>query len=121
MFPTVKYSVAANRYVPFVDYVDVAGADFTGAVVAMEIRDRPNGGAVRAAITPTITVTTEEGVPVSRIAYTVSEADMEAMPTHPTDPSKDVTFYYDVHLTPDGGTKFIPFGGEFVVRAGVTQ
>ena len=121
MFPTAAYDIYANRFAPHSDYVDVVGYDYTGAVLAMEVRDSRNGGTVRATVTPTVSVTTSGGVPTSRIAWAIPEATMAAMPTDPTTPSKDVTLYYDLHLTPSGEDLFVPFGGKFVVVAGVTE
>lgn len=121
MFPTAHYPISANRFVPFSDYVDIVGYDFTGATLSMQVRDSANGGIVRATVTPTIGVTTDEGVPTTRVSFSITETVMEAMPLDPLDPSRDVALYYDCHLTPDGGTKFVPFGGPFIVEAGVTQ
>lgn len=128
MFPTAYYQIEAGRYVPHSDYMDIEGFDFTGATVDMEVRDHPNGGAVRAStlsdpetITVTLTVTTTEGVPTTRIAWSIAETVMEAMPLDSVAPQGDARLSYDLHLTPDGGTKFVPFGGPFVVKAGVIQ
>lgn len=117
MFPTATYPIYADRYVPHADYIDVEGYDFTGATTKMEVRDRKNGGALRATATVTLTVTTTEGVPTTRLAWVIAEATMEAMPV---DEDKEINLFYDFHLTPSGSTKFIPFEGPFVVEAGVT-
>lgn len=121
MFPTATYPIEANRYVPHEDYVDVIGYDFSGATLKMQVRDTANNGPLRADIVPTVTVTTSGGIPTTRISWVIGETTMEAMPTDPTDPAKDVTLRYDVHVTPVGEDKFVPFRGTFVVKAGVTQ
>lgn len=121
MFPTGTYDISANRYAPHEDSMVIEGYDFTGATLKMQVRDRPNGGAIRADITPTVSVSTVEGIAYTTVSWSIAEVDMEAMPEDPTTPGADVTLYYDVHLTPSGGTKFVPFGGKFIVKAGVTQ
>lgn len=121
MFPTASYSVVANRFVPFADYIDFFGYDFTGAVAKLQVRDRKNGGTVRADVVPTVSVTTEEGVPTTRVSWAIDEATMEAMPLDSGDPDADVVLFHDLHLTPSGEAKFVPFAGTFTVRAGVTE
>lgn len=121
MFPTVSYSVTANRFAPFADYVDIIGFDFTGAATKLQVRDRKNGGTVRADVVPSISVTIDEGIPTTRISWAFDEPTMEAMPLDSGDPDADVVLYHDLHLTPNGGLKFVPFGGTFTVKAGVTE
>ncbi len=121
MFPTASYDIYADRYVPHTDYLRVRGYDFTGAALSMQVRDRKNGGLVCATITPTLVVTTEDSVLISTITWVIPEATMEAMPLDSATPEADVTLWYDIHLTPSGGTKFIPLEGRFIVDAGVTQ
>ena len=121
MFPTAPYNIYANRFAPHSDYIDVVGYDFTGGVFTMEVRSARNGGTVRATVTPTVSVTTDDGVPTSRIEWEIVKATVEAMPVDSVDPALDVTLYYDVHVTPSGGDEFVAFGGKFVVVAGVTE
>lgn len=121
MFPTASYPIRANRYAPHSDYIDVIGYDFTGAVFKMQVRDAPNGGTVRADIVPTVSVTTTEGVPTSRVSWAITELVMEAMPLDGNDPTTDVTLYYDLHITPSGEDKFVAWRGTFIVEHGVTQ
>lgn len=121
MFPTASYPIRADRYAPHEDYIDVIGYDFTGATFKMEVRDTPNGGTVRATATVSVSVTTDEGVPTSRVSWSIDEATMEAMPTDPANPSGPHEIHYDMHITPSGGTKFVAWGGSFTVVEGVTQ
>lgn len=120
MFPTARYDSEANRFAPHTDYIDIEGFDFTGAVCKLQIRDRKNGGALRADLVPAVSMTMNDDIPVSRILWTVSEALMEAMPmAAEIDP--DVTLWLDLHLTPDGGVKFVPIEGTFKIKSGVTE
>lgn len=121
MFPTASYPIVANRYAPHSDYIDIEGYDFTGAMASMEVRDAKNGGTVRATVTPVVTVTTVEGVPVSRVTWSISAVVMEAMPLDPANPEADRKLFYDVHLDPAASDLFVPFEGSFTVKAGVTQ
>lgn len=121
MFPTASYPIRANRYVLHTDYIDVVGYDFTGATFAMEVRDTYNGGAVRASIIPTVAVTVTEGVPTSRVTWVIPKATMAAMPLDQSDPTKDVTLYYDLQIDPSVGDSFVAWRGTFVVVAGSVQ
>ena len=129
MFPTARYDQRAGRYVPYTDYLEIEGYDFTGATVKAQVRDRKNGGQVRADLAQVTTAAAEgiriddvvvtEGVPTTRIAWRVNETTMEAMPE--TDPGADVELWFDIHLTPIGELKFVLLGGRFLVEAGVTS
>jgi hypothetical protein len=123
MFSSAIYDIYADRFVPHSDHVDVVGYDFSSATISMEVRDRRNGGVVRATVTPTVSVTTTLGVPTSRISWTISKSTMATMPVDPVDPNKDVSLHYDVHLsrTSPAITEFIPFKGRFIVVAGVVE
>lgn len=120
MFPSVEYAIVADRYVPHTDYADFVGFDFTGAYTLMQVRDHPNGGAVRAGVTPSISVTTTDGVPTTRVTWLIGESDMEAMP-FAADPDKDNVIYYDILIDPTDDYKFVALRGTFTVRAGVSQ
>lgn len=121
MFPTVTYPIRANRYTPHNDFIDVVGVDLTDASFAMQVRDARNGGTLRADVVPTVAVTTEGGVTTSRISWFIDEVTMEAMPLDEVRPATDKTFYYDILITPSGGSGFIGVRGLFIVGAGVTQ
>ena len=121
MFPTASYPIRTGRYVPHSDYIDVIGYDFSDATFKMQVRDRPNGGQVRADITPTVSVSILEGVPVSRVSWSIAENIMESMPVDPIDPSKPVSLYYDLHITPSETSKFVAWRGSFIIEEGVTQ
>lgn len=121
MFDTARYDRDANRFAPFADYIDIEAIDFTGATCKLQVRDRPNGGTVRANVVPTVTIETVEGINYSRIAWGIPELTMEAMPLDGANPDGDVTLYHDLHLTPSGESKFVVFSGKFIVKAGVTE
>lgn len=120
MFKTARYDSEANRFAPHTDYIDIEGFDFTGAVCKLQIRDRKNGGQLRADITPSVSMSVVEGTPVSRIAWTIPEVTMEAMPLH-AELDDDVALQLDLHITPVGAPKFVAVRGDFIVKAGVTE
>ena len=61
-----------------------------------------------------------DNLTLSTLGIRINETTMEAMPTG-TEIGDDVPLYYDMHITPSGGTKDLWFGGAFTIRAGVTQ
>lgn len=131
MFPSASYDSEADRFVPHTDYLDFEGFDFTDALLKMQVRDRPNGGALRADLAQVTTaaaegvrlesVTWADGVPTTRIAWRINETTMEAMPLDPADPGSAVVLYRDLHITPVGENKFVAVQGTFTVKAGETE
>lgn len=133
MFPTARYDSVANRFAPHPDYIDFEGFDWTDATVKMQIRDRKNGGAIRANLSQVTTAAAEgvridevfenDGIPTTRIAWRINETTMEAMSAQAMglEPDTDVSLFLDLHVTPVGGLKFVPIEGVFTVKAGVTE
>ena len=121
MFDTGRLPLQANRWVPFAYSIDFVGFDFTGAVFKAQVRDRKDGGFVRADMTVSLaSVTTAEGVPTSTVSLAIDEATMEAM-NAATEVGDDAKIWWDLHVTPSGETKFVALEGPFTVKAGVTE
>lgn len=59
-------------------------------------------------------------VPVSQVGMRINETTMEGLP-FPGERGDDATLQWDLHITPTGGIKDKYLGGDFIVRAGVTQ
>lgn len=134
MFDTVNLPLEAGRWVPFVYDIDIVGIDLTDATFAAQVHDTKDrtAGTPRASLTTPVTdvegvrlvsVVTTDGVPTSSIRIRINEATMEAM-----DVANDAgalgdngSIFWDMHITPSGGTKFLAFEGKFTVKAGVTQ
>src|SRR3546814_9180001 len=77
-----------------------------------------DGGFVRADMTVTLaSVTTDEGVPTSTVDLEIPEATMEAMDAA-TEAGDDAKIWWDLHITPSGGVKFVALEGPFTVKAG---
>jgi hypothetical protein len=66
-----------------------------------------------------------DSVTVSRLRIRINETTMEAMPFPGSgdtgERGDDVVLWYDIHITPSGGTKDRYVFGTFTVRAGTTQ
>jgi hypothetical protein len=131
MIETTPLRLAADRWTAFLLTLDFDGADFTGAIFAMHVRlsrDAPGVPLIALGMAASslvqgvrlISVTGVGAAAVSSIGVRIDEATMRALPG-PSNPGADVTWYWDLHVTPTGATKQRYLGGEFIVRAGVTQ
>lgn len=134
MFDTVNLPLVAGRWVPFVYDIDIVGIDLTSAAFAAQVHDTKDrtAGTPRASLTTQTTdvegvrlvsVVTTDGVPTSSLRIRINEATMEAMDVA-NDASQlgsDGAAFWDMHITPSGGTKFLAFEGTFTIKAGVTQ
>ncbi|UAB76947.1 hypothetical protein INR77_08810 [Erythrobacter sp. SCSIO 43205] len=131
--PTINLS--ADKRVPFDKTIAKMGVDYSGATMLCHIRNEPGDTG-----TPLVTLSNAappseglsvtydasypdpEGVLVdgaSKVRMIVSEATLEALDTaSPT--SNALVLYYDIHLTPSGGTKFVFCSGKFTINPGVT-
>lgn len=129
-FPTVTWPVAGWRSVACEGLARIAGVDMTGWSFFAEVRDRPDGGAVRVTLN-TVTTAVEgirligvemvDGVPVSTLAFLIAETTMEGLPASP-EPGTALGLDWGMHMTPGGGgLKFMGFNGPFVVQPGVPQ
>ncbi len=130
LFETAVFPLAGDRWTPLVDTIDLVGVDLTGATFKLQVRDRKDGGAVRADLATIVVssaegvrligVVTASGVTTSQIGFRINESTMESMPAAP-ELGDDVPLYWDMHITPSGGLKFVAFAGDFTVKAGVTE
>lgn len=127
---TGQLNLAANRWEPFVYTIDFEGLDLTGATFAMQVRDRKDGGFVRADLS-TVTsvgtegvtlagVTTADGLTTSSISIRINEPTMEAMGVA-REIGADGVVWWDMQITPSGGVKYRALEGTFTVKAGVTN
>jgi hypothetical protein len=122
--------LAGDRQTPFVATLTFRGIDLTGAVMKAQVRDRKDGGTVRADLATVATANTEglrllsagtvDGVLTSVVYVRINEATMEAMPLG-APAGADLALWWDMHITPSGGVKQKYLFGTFTVRAGVTQ
>lgn len=147
MTDTVPLALTAGRYVPFVYDIDMVGLDLTGATFASEVRDRKNGGNVRATLATVASeiegirllevatadaddvtayaaegITIALGTSITRIRIRIAEATMEAMDLAEDNgtPGEDASAFWDMHITPSGGDKYLAFAGRFYIIAGAT-
>ncbi len=125
-----KLDLLADRFTPFVTPLTIAGIDLTGATFMAQVRDRKNGGTLRADLTTVgsiategiklVSTTTLGGVDYNLLSMRINEETMEAMPDAP-EIGGDLPLVWDMHVTPSGGVKQVYFAGIFTVRDGVTE
>lgn len=129
--------IPAFKRVPFNDDVAIIGENLTGATFVMHIRAHPGdtGTALVSlanATPPTqgVSVTYnaayqyQDGAelitaPASLIRICIDEATLEGLALG-TPYDEPVELFYDLHTTPLGGTKRVQFGGNFILKPGVT-
>lgn len=103
-----------------------------GAAFRAQVRDRANGGTIRADLSTTTSASAEgvrlvsntvdgNGVRTQVIHLQFAEATMEAMPTDAADPGADSRFVIDIEITPAGGTKSVTDLAPFICAAGSTN
>lgn len=127
MFPTIRSApLRGARSAALIETIVIDGLDLTGATFRLEVRDRRDGGALRAAL-DTVVSLSAEGVrivsvdtsgtlPVTTLGIRINETTMEAMPDAP-EPGDDVSLWWGMHITPSGGVKFLAFDSTFTVEA----
>jgi hypothetical protein len=146
-----RYDLSADRWVACIRVFSFVALDFTGATFLSDVRLKPDasgaplihlvnaaanaeGLALLGAYTSTVQAHIDAGrlsevppgyalgdtVTVSQVQLRINETSMEALP-YPGERGEDATLYWDLHVTPTGGTKDKYLGGLFICRAGVTQ
>lgn len=146
-----RYDISADRWVACIRTFSFVGLDFTGAVFLAHVRLKPDvtgtplvnlanaaanaeGLNLLGVFTGTIAAHIAAGrlseVPpgysatdtatISQVQMRINETTMEGLP-YPGERGDDATLAWDIHITPTGGIKDKYLGGDFIVRAGVTQ
>lgn len=131
-----EINIVADKRVPFDDTIPEMGVDYSDATASMEIRSEP-GAQGAALVSLGMSVAGGEGLAITHdaaypdpetgeaddatiVQIIVNETTLEGL-AYNADPAEAVTLYYDIHLTPDGGKKFVFCRGKFIVSPGVTQ
>lgn len=130
---TAAISIRANKRVPFDDTIALMAFDYSSATFQMQIRNEPgdqgaplvglgafaSGQGISCTYDPEFP-DPEDGEPgASIIRIQIAEATLEGLP-YASDPAAERRFFYDLHVTPAGGTKYVFSAGAFVVVPGVT-
>jgi hypothetical protein len=146
-----KLSLNGDRWTPFVRTLQFEGVDFTDAVFKLQVRDRKDGGAIRADLA-TVATGAAEGVRLiyggtDTVANHISAGRIDEVPdgmtTSTTLPLSlvgirinestmegmtpaqeiggDAQAWWDLHVTPSGALKELYLFGPFTIRAGVTE
>jgi hypothetical protein len=130
LWKTAEIEIRADRWTVFNDDLAIIGVDLTAADFKLQVRDRKDGGFVRADLSTVtsgsaqgirlIDVVTTGGVPTSRLGIRINEITMEAMAVA-TEAGEDGAAWWDLHITPSAGDKFVAASGRFIILAGSTQ
>jgi hypothetical protein len=130
-----QINIVASKRVPFDDTIPMMGVDYSGATPLMEIRPEP-GGTGDPLVSLEASVAGGEGIVVSWdadfpdpdgimadgatiVRVIINETTLEGL-AYNAPPESDLTLYYDIHLTPVDGKKFVYCSGTFTVSPGVT-
>lgn len=136
----IEWNFEAFKRVPWggdtgeADFVE-AGVDLSGADFRMEIREQL-GASATAAIVLTKQAAGTQGIsaqyvanyahptegdlgPATIIRPYITEANMEGLALASPE-SADKVWYYDLHVTPVGGLKYVYAYGTFTVKPGAT-
>lgn len=130
MFETAVRHLSANRWVTFKHTVIFpAGLDFTDADFAMQVRDQRDTTVTPRADLATVGTQGDEGIyfvgfsdNLSSIEIVIDAATMQAMDTANDSGMNgdDGQAWFDLIVTPDGGTPFVALRGKFNIIAGAT-
>lgn len=146
-----RLPLAGDRWTPFTRTLQFEGVDFTAAIFAMQVRDRKDGGALRADLA-TVGSASAEGVRLiyggtDTVAGHIAAGRIDDVPegmstsdslilslvgirinestmeamTPATEVGDDAVAYWDLHVTPSGGLKDLYLYGPFTIRAGATE
>lgn len=131
----VRLDISAFKRVPFIARVPFVGVDWSsGATFALQIRALP-GDTGTALVSLAGASAGSEGVSASYdsayelpdgttaaatvLTIQVNEATLEGLSLSAR-ASEPVNLYYDLHVTPSGGTKAVQIFGKFDLYPGVT-
>ncbi len=113
-----EINIVADKRVPFDDTIPEMAIDYSGATALMEVRAEP-GDTGDAVLSLSTALASGEGIAISYdagyadpeevdppgatiVQLLINETTLEGLELA-ADPDKDATYYYDIHLTPDGG------------------
>lgn len=134
----VNLPLLAYKRVPFLEpdgttFV-IVGPNWASAAYRMQIRQRP-GDTGAALITLTTAAAGSQGIsasyvaeyalpdgteaPATKVLIQIDEATLESLQMG-TPYDQPVELFYDLHITPSGGTKINYCGGKFTIAPGVT-
>lgn len=110
-----RVDFGADRYVPFKRTLAFLGYDFTGATFKMQVRDRKDGGAVRADLS-TVTLASAEGVRLiyggsDTVANHITAGRLKAVPNGYTSASTVILSQVGIRIN-ETTMEAMPFGGE---------
>lgn len=131
--PSADEPLVALRWQPFKETFPIEDIDFTGATLAMQVRQYPDApGDPLISLTNqtspaqglSVSVATVDGVTTSTIEVRINETTIEALlpfPDNGVEAGQPVGLVYDMHITATGFPKHRWFYGSFTIKPGVTQ
>lgn len=122
--------ITAPRHVPLVYLIDF-DSEFTetldGATLDMHVRllkDNPGSPLINlnpaAAGSQGLSMDYDAETDTTTVVIQINQATMKALPPA-NEIGEDLELWWDLHVTPDGGTKAVYLRGKFIVQAGVTS
>lgn len=129
MIEAGTWNIRANRWTPFVETVTCEAMDLTGATLDMQIRLLPtSSGSPLVDLSPaapgseglSLAVDDSGLVTTSTITIRINEATMEPLLYDP-EREGDAELWYDLHVTPAGGDKYVLIRGTFTIVDGATH
>jgi hypothetical protein len=127
-----RMDLVVYRNAPRKITIEYPGIDWTGAVLAQQIRSyrgQPGSALITLGMAAagtqgiSLAVVTTLGVPTTTITLQYDEATIDALLPHATngqEPNTDVLLKHDIIVTPSGGMKARWFEGDFTISEGVT-
>lgn len=137
MSQTAQFDYTVKRNVAHSDDIIFEAVDLTGADLFMQVRAYKGapGDAMLTLENSTapaqglsVSVTTTEGVPDSTVFIRIDKATIQGMLPFTVSggapsraPASDVTLFYDLLITPSGGTEDRRTEGKFIILEGVSD
>lgn len=126
MIVPARLDLTANRHTPFVYEIIFEDVNFTGATLDMHVRLYPDApGSALIDLSPAAAgsqgLSLSYSNPDTTVTIQIDEATIEALDVYSSlEPEEDAELWYDLQITPSGGTKQVYLRGYFTIRAGVT-
>jgi hypothetical protein len=146
-----RLPLGGDRWTPLTRTIRFLRLDFTGAVFKMQVRDRKDGGMLRADL-GTVVSSSAEGVRLiyggtATVSAHIAAGRLDEAPdgmagddnlalslvgirinestmeamTPAAEIGDDATAWWDLHITPSGSLKDLYLHGPFTIRAGATE
>lgn len=117
-----------TRHAPLNYTIAFNALNLTGATLDMHVRMLPGSpGSPLINLNPAappaegLSLAYDSGTGVTTVTIIVAEATLEGLPYNPEQFDDDAEFWWDLMITPSGGTKAVYLRGTFTVKPGITS